>query len=114
MDKNSIFEKPRQINNINECYFYHTCNLPGHGFVQGEWDLRNRLNDYLGNVNFSGKRVLECGTASGFNCFYMEKMGASVIAQDLSKNQLWDLVPYFDVINDKVVSDWKKHINKNL
>lgn len=113
MDKKNIYEEARQINNIDECYFYHTIDIPGHGVEKGEWDLRDGVRDYLGNISFAEKqRVLECGTASGFLCFWMERMGADVVAQDLSEKQSWDLVPYYGVINDKIVSDWKNHINK--
>jgi hypothetical protein len=86
--------EPRIIDDINECYFYHTMDIPGHGLVKGNWDLRGKESEYLGHVDFQGKRVLEIGTASGHLCFSMEKMGAEVVAYDLSPKQDWDLVPY--------------------
>jgi hypothetical protein len=68
--------------------------LPGHGLVGGEWDLRGGEEAYLGGVSFRGKQVLELGTASGFLCHYMERQGADVIGFDLSQEHSWDLVPF--------------------
>jgi hypothetical protein len=39
---------------VDECYFYHTTDLPGHGVRRGDWDLRDGVRDYLGNVSFAG------------------------------------------------------------
>jgi hypothetical protein len=68
--------------------------IPGHGVLEGEWDLRNNVDAYLGGVDVSGKRVLELGTASGFLCFAMESRGADVVGYDLCDQYDWDLVPY--------------------
>jgi hypothetical protein len=68
--------------------------IPGHGHVDGEWDLRAGAREFLGGVAFAGKRVLEVGKASGFLTFHMEKEGADVLAYDLSENHVWDYVPY--------------------
>lgn len=94
MEKCSIWETPQNIQNINDCYFYHTINLPDYGVINGSWDLRANIDNYLGNVNFNGKRVLDVGTASGFLCFEMEKRGAEVVAFDLSLDEAWDHVPF--------------------
>lgn len=80
--------------NPKDCSWYHTMKVPGLGTVQGEWDLRKNEANYLGNVDFKGKKVLELGTASGFLSFYMEKKGADVITNDLSFVDTWDMVPY--------------------
>lgn len=79
---------------FEECYFYHTMELPGYGVINGNWDLRPGVDDYLGYVDFRGKRVLEVGTANGFLCFEMEKRGADVVGYDLSDKYDWDIVPY--------------------
>jgi hypothetical protein len=86
--------------------------IPDHGIVQGEWDLRGREAAYLGNVNLSGKRVLEVGTASGHLCFTMEKMGASVIAYDLSDKQQWDVVPYAGYDIKRYFAEHQPHIRR--
>ena len=75
---------------MNNCFFYHTMDLPGYGTVHGHWDLRGRESSYLGRVDFKGKSVLEVGTASGHLCFWMESQGAHVTAYDLSPEYEWD------------------------
>src|SRR5262249_27999058 len=89
----SIYAAPRDVDDLAHCQFYHTMEIPGHGVVQGEWDLRGGVEEYLGGVDLGGKRVLEMGSASGFLTFEMEKRGADVVALDLSEEQLWDYVP---------------------
>ena len=108
-----IYSKPKENLKISDCNFYHTMDIPDIGVVEGQWDLRNNTHKILGNVDFHGKRVLDIGTASGFNCFYMEKMGADVIAYDLSEEQSWDIVPFsrFDYKNDSL---WQKEQIKKL
>ncbi len=105
--KANIFTNPKSIVDLNDCHFYHTMEIPGYGLVEGEWDLRENTQKFLGNVDFRKKRVLDVGTASGFNCFYMEKKGADVIAYDLSENESWDIVPFaqYDHENDR---NWQK------
>src|SRR5262245_36618662 len=83
MDSNGPYAVPRTVTDPADCYFYHTMEIPGHGLVEGEWDLRPGVEAYLGGIDFRGKRVLEVGTASGFLCFQMEARGAEVVAFDL-------------------------------
>lgn len=90
----SVFAVPPDAVSIDDSYFYHTMDIPGHGRVHGEWDLRGSEAEYLGNVAMRGKRVLEMGTASGFLCFFMESQGADVVTYDLSERDSWDIVPY--------------------
>ena len=52
------FQEPRDVHGLEDCYFYHTLDLPGYGHVQGEWDLRGRFDDYIGGVDLRGKTVL--------------------------------------------------------
>ncbi len=89
-----VFAPPRLVTRLEDCEFYHTMDLPGHGTVRGQWDLRGHVDSYLGHVNLTGKRVLELGTASGFLCMEMEKRGAEVVAYDLSEDFDGDLVPF--------------------
>lgn len=69
---------------IEDCYFYHVMDLPGHGTVGsfGSWDLRGRFEDYTGRVELAGRTVLDVGTASGFLTFEAEKRGAAVTSFD--------------------------------
>jgi hypothetical protein len=82
----------------DEARFYHTIDLPKIGLRTGEWDLRGSETAYLGGVHVSGKTFFDCGTASGFMSFEMERRGAKVIALDLDPDQSMDmgLVPYHD------------------
>lgn len=107
-----IYATPKIVEDIGDCIFYHTMDLPGYGTMKGSWDLRGREADYLGRVDFSGKRVLEIGTASGCLCFYMEKQGADVVAYDLNENYTWDVVPFAGYDHDKKVEEFKEGLAK--
>ncbi len=90
-----IFATPLNVGNVADCYFYHTMELPGHGVIEGrDWDLRGRVDEYLGKVDFAGQRVLEIGPASGFLTFEMEKRGADVVSVEVTEEHGWDFVPY--------------------
>lgn len=84
----------REVASLDECDFYHTVDMPGHGTIQGQWDLRGREATYLGDVNFEGKSVLEIGPASGHLSFWMEAQGARVTAFELGEDHKWDFVPF--------------------
>jgi SAM-dependent methyltransferase len=88
-----IFATPRQVART-DCHFYHVLDIPGVGPVAGNWDLRRGVDEYLGHVDFAGKRVLEIGPASGFLTMEMEKRGADVIAVEMPEEPGWDYVPY--------------------
>src|SRR6266850_2581584 len=64
--------------------------LPGHGSVEGYWDLRGNESQYLGDVSFAGKRVLEIGPASGHVSFFMEREGAEVVSVEAGENYPWE------------------------
>ena len=89
------FEAPWKVENISECLFYHSIELPGHGLIDGHWDLRNCIKDYLGNQAFSGKRVIDVGAASGYLSFEMEKRGGNIIAFDGRDDDI-NIIPYFN------------------
>jgi 2-polyprenyl-3-methyl-5-hydroxy-6-metoxy-1,4-benzoquinol methylase len=78
-----LFATPRLVTNIDECHFYHSMDLPEYGPVDGEWDLRPGIDQYLGSVDLTGKRVLEIGPASGYVTMEMERRGASVVSVEL-------------------------------
>lgn len=88
------YTAPRAIASLDECYYYHTMDIPGHGTVQGEWDLRGRIDEYLGHFDFAGRRVLDVGAASGILSFHIEQKGAEVVSFDLSEDYDWDIVPF--------------------
>src|SRR5262245_27409166 len=68
--------------------------LPGIGLVEGSWDHRETIDDYLGSVPVNGRRVLDVGPANGFFSFEMERRGAEVTALDLGVDSDWDAVPH--------------------
>ena len=89
-----IFAVLQKVEDVADCYFYHTVELPGYGVITGDWDLRRGMDDYLGKVAFAGQRVLEIGPASGFVTFEMEKRGAEVVSVEVTAEHGWDFVPY--------------------
>jgi hypothetical protein len=107
-----IYATPKETINMSDCHFYHTVDIPGHGLVQGEWDLRDGVREYLGSVDFKGKRILEIGTASGFLCFWMESQGAKVIAYNISENQSWDLVPFAQYDYKQLKVAHREHVRR--
>ena len=94
MSETSPYAEPKLITDVRDCGFYHTMEIPGHGLVEGQWDLRAGIDRYLGGVSLAGKRVLDVGTASGFLTFHAERQGAAVVSYDLAPDDPWDVVPY--------------------
>jgi SAM-dependent methyltransferase len=97
MSERFEYAQPLSVQSASECFFYHVMDLPNVGLVGGQWDLRETVDDYLGRVNFAGKRVLDVGSASGFLTFEMERRGASVVSFDSNEDAPWDIVPITDV-----------------
>jgi len=79
----TVYASGRGKIKFEDCNFYHTVEVPGIGTVTGEWDLRGHVDEYLGGYNFSHKRVLEIGPASGFLTFEMERRRANVVALEV-------------------------------
>ncbi len=76
---------PVDVNDRSQCSFYHTIELP-EGVIEGIWDLRPIIQSYLGNVDVSGKKVLDIGTSTGFLSFHCESAGATeVVSFDQSE-----------------------------
>ncbi len=88
------FAPARHVEDLSDCVFYHSIDIPGYGTVEGQWDLRPGVEQYLGRFDFKGKRALDIGTASGFLTFHAERAGADVISFDLSEDWPWDIVPF--------------------
>jgi SAM-dependent methyltransferase len=91
---NGPFAEPKSIHDISDCFFYHAIDLPGLGYIPGEWDLRKGIKNYLGNVKLTGKNILDVGAATGFISFYMESQGAAVTAFDVNEDYLLDYIPF--------------------
>ena len=50
----NLFATPLHVTNLDDCYFYHTTDLPGLRLIEGEWDLTRATDAYLG---FTDKQV---------------------------------------------------------
>ena len=93
--ENPLYEPPWKVTTVDECNFYHSTDIPGVGLIEGQWDLRGGFDEYLGGYDFSGKRVLEIGPATGFLTFQIEKTAAEVVAVELPMDRsFWNAVPY--------------------
>ena len=112
--KRTLFSKPLIVDSVDDCDFYHTTDIPGIGTVEGSWDLRSGVDEYLGKFDFSGKRVLEIGPASGFLTFHMEKRGAEIVCVDLpvEDGYTWDYVPQANLDFDRISQNRAAHLLK--
>tara|TARA_B100001057_G_scaffold499756_1_gene611652 strand:+ start:2350 stop:3174 length:825 start_codon:yes stop_codon:yes gene_type:complete len=99
--------RPDKEISIEDCTFYHVQDLPGLSEpTKGTWDLRANVNDYLGNVDFKNKTVLELGPSTGYLTFHMEKLGGDITSIDLDTN-----IQSRDVVQ-RVKNDWRKELKK--
>jgi SAM-dependent methyltransferase len=93
--QSQLYEQSCKVSSIDECNFYHSTEIPGVGLVEGQWDLREGCDEYLGGYDFTGKRVLEIGPATGFLTFWIEKTAQEVVAVELPMDRsFWNAVPY--------------------
>jgi len=82
---------------LEECVGYHYINLPGGEVITGQWDLRGRIPEYIGNVDVRGRTVLDVGAASGFLTFEMERLGAAqVVSFDADDHRRIANIPVVD------------------
>lgn len=108
--KTDLYEKPRNVESLSQCHFYHTMDLPGVGTVEGQWDLRGRLDDYIGSVHLPGRRVLDLGTASGFLSFEMEKRGAEVVSFDADSVDRFARLPFRNSLYTTNRVEWARQM----
>jgi len=94
--KIDLFANARVVTNLDDCYFYHTMELPEFGLIHAHWDLRERFDEYIGGVDVAGKSVLDIGTATGFLSFEAEKRGARVVSFDMEKGSQQTFLPFKD------------------
>ncbi|HYW70098.1 MAG TPA: methyltransferase domain-containing protein [Pyrinomonadaceae bacterium] len=88
---------PRFVDSLDDCFFYHTMDLPVFGLVHGQWDLRGRFDDYIGGVPLNGKSVIDIGAATGFLSFESEKRGATrVLSFDMGDARQQTFIPFKD------------------
>lgn len=97
------------------CHFYHVIDLPNGETTPGQWDLRGRCEEYLGGIDFKGKRCLDIGCASGFLSFEMERMGArEVVSFDADDHRRITFLP---VHSHKYMTDrhsWNREADQFL
>jgi hypothetical protein len=77
-----------------DCDFYHSFSLPDGRSFQGDWDLRGHERDYLGDLDFNGKSVIEYGPASGYLTRAMVQAGAAVTVFDLPFGSSPEIMPF--------------------
>lgn len=97
---------------LEDCYIYHWFDMPDGETIVGSWDLRENWRDYLGGVDFGGKRVLETGPASGYLGLKMEAMGAEVVAFDLPPGTPPNLLPVPGQDEAMLATAWANAIDR--
>ena len=104
--------EPRHVDKLDDCYFYHTMELPEFGVLRGHWDLRGRFPDYTGGVEVAGKSVLDVGAATGFLSFESERLGASkVLSFDLADARQQAFVPFKNKLYHTDYKSWLHYHN---
>lgn len=87
---------PLAVTSPKECSWYQAFDLPDGTHIRGRWDYRRNVDDYIGRLDYGGKRVVEIGPASGYLTRAMEQRGADVLCVDVSSDAAWDIVPRLD------------------
>jgi SAM-dependent methyltransferase len=95
-----------------ECAGYHVIDLPNGETIKGQWDLRGRMPEYIGNVDVRGKRVLDIGAASGFLTFEMERLGArEVVSFDADDHRRIANIPVWNSEYVQNRAKWKHDVD---
>ncbi len=103
----NLFAQPRRVERLDDCYFYHTIDLPGLGLQKGHWDLRGRFQDYVGGVDVADKSLLDVGAATGFLSFEAERLGASrVVSFDMSDVRQQAFIPFKNKLYREDYESW--------
>ncbi len=113
-NRNSLLAQPRQIDSLDDCYFYHTMELPKFGVVRGHWDLRGRFEEYVSGVPVANKSVLDVGTATGFLTFEAERRGARVLSVDMSDVRQQTFLPFKDKLYYRDREAWATKYGKEI
>lgn len=106
-DRRPALARPRFVDRLEDCFFYHAMELPEFGLVRGQWDLRGRFDEYIGGVDLAGKSVVDVGTATGFLSFEAEKRGAArVLSFDMSDARQQTFLPFKDKLYYRDPEQW--------
>jgi SAM-dependent methyltransferase len=87
-------EHPESIR-FEDCFWYTTMNVPGHGVVRGDWTIDD-FDQYVGGINVAGKSVVDVGCASGYLSFEAERRGARVTSFDAASMAQLCQVPFLE------------------
>lgn len=103
-----VIETPWPLPDKGDCWFYHYLDLPGGETLMGQWDIRDRFNQYIGGYAVAGKTVLDVGTAGGFLAFSAERAGATVTALDCRHAIEFGRtrIPFRDALHHTALRDW--------
>ncbi|MCU1430259.1 MAG: methyltransferase type 11 [Actinomycetia bacterium] len=77
-----------------DCHWYHEVPLRDGSRMCGAWDLIGGEDHYTGAVALRGKRVLEFGPASGYITYFLERVGAEVVAFEAGFDACIDLLAF--------------------
>jgi SAM-dependent methyltransferase len=88
--------------------------MPGFGLVEGMWDLRGRLEEYIGGVDVKNKRVLDVGCSSGFLSYEMEKRGAEIVSFDVGSAKDMDRLPFEKSLYSTDRDKWEMLVNETI
>jgi SAM-dependent methyltransferase len=114
MHQSALFSEPMVVEDPHECRFYHSLDLPSFGSVRGQWDLRGRFDDYTGSLSWSGKSVLDVGTASGFLSFEAERRGARVVSFDIDDAQHINALAFANDVRQLNRKQWLAEVNTRI
>ena len=107
--------EPRYVDSLDDCFFYHTMDVPTFGEIHGHWDLRGRFDDYVGGVDVTGKSVIDIGTATGFLSFEAESRGASrVVSFDMSDVRQQSFLPFKDKLYYRDRDAWAREYGREI
>ena len=110
-----VLAGPRYVENPDDCFFYHTMDLPGFGEVRGHWDLRGRFDEYIGGVGLAGKSVIDVGAATGFLSFAAEQSGATrVLSFDIADPQQQTFLPFKDKLYSRDPARWAEEYGAEI
>lgn len=112
MSKTIEYATPMEVGSKDECDWYHTMELPGHGVIEAGWDFRGQDSNLFVNTDFKEKSVLEIGPASGFIGFRMEQLGGEVTSVELPKGSSWDVVPFAGENMQRYLDTRDHHIDR--
>ena len=110
-----MLAQPRHVENPDDCFFYHTMDLPGFGEVRGHWDLRGRFDEYISGVGLGGKSVIDVGAATGFLSFSAEECGATrVLSFDIADPRQQTFLPFKDKLYSRDPARWAEEYGTEI